>query len=41
MVISEYYDIIDESKRYQKRSLYKYQLFILEVQISEDRKSVL
>jgi hypothetical protein len=38
MAISKYYDIIDENERYQKRSLYKYQLFILEVQISEDRK---
>src|SRR5918992_1036204 len=38
MVISNYFDIIDESKWYQNRSLYKYRLSIVSVQISEERK---
>src|SRR5918992_3500583 len=38
MVISKYFDIIDESKWYQNRSLYKYRLSIVSVQISEERK---
>jgi len=41
VVIRKYYDIIDESKWYQDRSLYKYRLsIILEInlQISEERR---
>src|SRR5215212_698768 len=41
LVIRKYYDIIDESKWYQDRSLYKYRLsIILEInlQISEERR---
>ena len=29
MVISKYFNIVDESKRYQGRSLFKYRLFII------------
>jgi polyhydroxyalkanoate synthesis regulator phasin len=41
MIIRKYFDIISESKRKQDRSLYKYQLSILEeynLQITEERK---
>jgi hypothetical protein len=38
MVLSKYFDIIVESKRYLDRSLFKYRLSILEVQISDERK---
>jgi predicted DNA-binding protein YlxM (UPF0122 family) len=41
VVLRKYFGIIDESRRYQDRSLFKYQLSILleiYLQISEDRK---